>query len=330
MIITRTPFRITLGGGGTDLPSYYKKYGGFLISAAINKYMYITVNQRFEESIRVSYSKTETVNKISDIEHPIVREALNLLDIKSGMEITSIADLPSGSGVGSSGSFTVGLLNALHAYKREYLTPKELAEEAFYVEAEILNEPVGKQDQYIAAYGGLISMDIDRNGEVTVDTQVLSEDIMDQFESNTLFFYTGLQRKASEILSQQTKSIKMDENAIINSMHQIKEIGRQCLVKLKKGDVDWFGKSLDLHWNIKKQISPKMTDKEIDRWYKLAIQNGALGGKIIGAGGGGFFIFYCSNINNKSRLRQVMAQQGLKKEVRLKIDYEGSKVLLNI
>jgi D-glycero-alpha-D-manno-heptose-7-phosphate kinase len=199
MIITRTPFRITLGGGGTDLPSYYRKYGGFLISAAVNKHMYITVNKRFEESIRVSYSKTETVKKILEIEHPIVREALDLLGIKPGIEITSIADLPAGSGLGSSGSFTIGLLNALHAYKREYLTPRELAEEAFYIEAEILGEPVGKQDQYIAAYGGIISIDIDKNGKVTVETQVLSDDTMDQFESNTLFFYTGLQRNASDI-----------------------------------------------------------------------------------------------------------------------------------
>jgi D-glycero-alpha-D-manno-heptose-7-phosphate kinase len=329
MIITRTPFRITLGGGGTDLPSYYKKYGGFLISAAINKYMYVTVNKRFGESIRVSYSKTEIVNKISEIDHPIVKEALNLLDIKSGIEITSIADLPSGSGLGSSGSFAVGLLNALHAYKREYLSPKALAEEAFYIEAEILGEPVGKQDHYIAAYGGIIGMCIDNNGEVTVDTQVLSEDTVDQFENNTLFFYTGFQRKASEILSRQNESVKAAESAIVNSMHQIKEIGKQCIIELKKGDVDWFGKSLDLHWHIKKQISPKMTDNEIDKWYRLAIQNGALGGKIIGAGGGGFFIFYCNNISDKSRLRKVMAKQGLK-EVRLKMDHEGSKILLNI
>jgi len=328
MIITRTPFRITLGGGGTDLPAYYEKYGGFLISAAINKYIYITVNKRFEKSIRVSYSKTEIVNGADEIQHPIVREALKLVDIKSNIEITSIADLPAKSGLGSSCSFTVGLLNALHAYKKEYLQPKELAEEAFHIEAEILKEPIGKQDPYIAAYGGIISMDIDTKGNVKVDTHVLNEDVIDGLESNLLYFYTGLQRSASEVLAQQTTSVKKDENEVINAMHQIKEICKETLARLKSGDIDWFGKSLDMHWNIKKKISNKMSNSFIDRCYSIAIENGAIGGKIMGAGGGGFFMFYCNN-SHKPRLRQAIIEQGLE-EVRFRIEHEGSKILVNL
>jgi D-glycero-alpha-D-manno-heptose-7-phosphate kinase len=327
MIITRTPFRITLGGGGTDLPSYYEKYGGFLISAAINKYMYITVNKRFEDEIRVSYSKTEIVDRAEEVQHPIVREALKLVGIASGIEITSIADLPAQAGLGSSGSFTVGLLNALHAYKREFLTPAQLAEEAFHIEAEVLKEPVGKQDQCIAAHGGIISMEIDRTGMVDVNTHILSEDALDQLENNTLYFYTGIQRSASQILSDQSQSIRRDENAVIESMHKIKDIGRECLLRLKEGDVDWFGKSLDLHWNIKRQMSTKMSDANIDKWYQVALQNGASGGKIMGAGGGGFFMFYCSN--GKSMLRNVLAREGLR-EIKFRIDTEGSKVLMNL
>lgn len=327
MIITRTPFRITLGGGGTDLTSYYEKYGGFLISAAIDRYMYITVNKRFEEEIRLSYSKTEIVNHVDEIKHPIVREALRLVGIDSGIEITSIADLPAQSGLGSSGSFTVGLLNALHAYKKEFLTPKQLAEEAFHIEAEILKEPVGKQDQYIAAYGSIISMDIDKMGNVEVNTHILSDDAMDQLENNTLYFYTGIQRRTSDVLGDQSKSVKRDENIVIESMHKIKEIGKECLVRLKANDVDWFGNSLDMHWNIKKQISTKMSDGDIDKWYETAKENGAIGGKIMGAGGGGFFMFYCNN--SKTKLREAMAKCGLK-EVKFRIDHEGSKVLMNL
>jgi D-glycero-alpha-D-manno-heptose-7-phosphate kinase len=326
VIITRTPFRITLGGGGTDLPSYYLKYGGFLISAAINKYMYITVNDRFGDEIRLSYSRTEIVRRAEEIRHSIVREALRLVGIDSGIEITSIADLPAQSGLGSSGSFCVGLLNALHTYKREFLTPKQLAEEAFHIEAEVLGEPVGKQDHYIAAYGGIISMEIDRTGEVEVNTHVLTHDAMDQLESNMLYFYTGIQRSASELLSEQSQAVKRDENSVVEAMHKIKEIGKECLLRLKKGDVDWFGRSLDLHWDIKKQISTKMSADEIDRWYETAKANGAYGGKIMGAGGGGFLMFYCTN--GKSQLRDALSKVGLK-EIRFRIDTGGSKVLLN-
>jgi D-glycero-alpha-D-manno-heptose-7-phosphate kinase len=327
MIITRTPFRITLGGGGTDLPSYYERYGGFLISAAIDRYMYITVNKRFEGNLRISYSKTEIVEDADMVQHPVVREALKLLGIRSGLEITSIAELPAQSGLGSSGCFVVGLLRALHAYKREFPSSQEIAEEAFHIEAEILQEPVGKQDQYITAFGDIICMDIHKNGHVDVEVLDLDENAMDQMESNNLFFYTGLQRKASDILAEQNTAAKKNEQLVVDSMHQIKEIGRQCREWLLSGDIQSFGQSLHHHWQLKKQISDKMSHCNIDRWYELARENGALGGKIMGAGGGGFFMFYCDN--GKQKLREVLKREGLR-EFRFKIDHEGSKVVVNL
>lgn len=329
MIISRTPFRISLGGGGTDLPSYYGQWGGFLMSAAINRYMYVMVNKRFDHSIRVSYSKTEIAQTVAEVQHPIVRESLKYLGVESGIEVVSIADLPAESGLGSSGSFTVGLLNALHAFKGEWKSPQELAEEAFTIEAEILGEPVGKQDQYIAAFGGVLSLSIETNGAVTANKHLLDDDTLDRLESNIVHFYTGIQRRSSEILRSQSKSAENNEGKVLESMHKIKEIGLECAKRLQAGDVDWFGESLDIHWNLKKQISTKMADPTIDRWYETAKQNGALGGKIIGAGGGGFFMFYCPNGESRSRLRKAMAGEGLK-EMRFRIEPEGSKTLLNM
>jgi len=327
MIVTRTPVRIPLGGGGTDLPSYYTQYGGFLISAAIDKYIYITVNKRFEKSIRVSYSSTEIADSVDDIKHPIVREALRLLKIDSGIEITSIADIPSNTGLGSSSSFTVGLLNALHTYKNEKVNAKDLAEEACYIEIELLKEPIGKQDQYAAAFGGIICLEIDRLGSVKVAPLKLSEDSLDQLESNTLLFYTGIKRSASEILGSQNKNASLNQEKVIQGMHQIKKIGLEIKEAFEKEDLKTFGKLLDQHWQTKKTLSDKMTQDKIDQWYEVAKKNGALGGKLMGAGGGGFFMFYCNN--GKNGFRKIMEQQELK-EMRFRLDFEGSKVLVNI
>ncbi|HUX11829.1 MAG TPA: galactokinase [Spirochaetia bacterium] len=329
MIITRTPFRITLGGGGTDLPSYYRKYGGFLLSAAVNGYMYILVNRRFEPTYQIKYSRTETVDTIDEIAHPIVREALRLVNIDRGIEIMSMADLPAESGLGSSGSFAVGLLNALHSYNGEWRSPQELAEEAFHIEAEILNEPVGKQDQYIAAYGGIISLEIGTDGVVKVTRHQFTTDVMDKLESNCIYFHTGIRRKSSEVLTHQSKSVTSEDQAVVEAMHQIKEIGRTCIEKFESGDVDWFGKSLDMHWQIKKTISQKMSDPRIDNWYSVALNNGALGGKLIGAGGGGFFMLYCPDSHDRTRLRKALGEQGLN-EVRFRIESEGTKSIANI
>jgi D-glycero-alpha-D-manno-heptose-7-phosphate kinase len=327
MIVTRTPVRIPLGGGGTDLPSYYTQYGGFLISAAIDKYIYITVNKRFEKSIRVSYSSTEIADSVDDIKHPIVKKALKHLKIDSGIEITSIADVPSNTGLGSSSSFTVGLLNALHTYKNEKVNAKDLAEEACYIEIELLKEPIGKQDQYAAAFGGIICLEIDRLGSVKTIPLKLSEDSLDQLESNTLLFYTGIKRSASEVLGSQNKNARLNQEKVIQGMHQIKKIGLEIKEAFEKEDLETFGKLLDQHWQTKKTLSDKMTQNRIDQWYEVAKKNGALGGKLMGAGGGGFFMFYCNN--GKNGFRKKMEQEELK-EMRFRLDFEGSKVLVNI
>jgi len=327
MIVTRTPLRIPLGGGGTDLPSYYTQYGGFLISAAIDKYIYITLNKRFEKTIRLSYSLTEIVDSVEEIKHPIVREALKLLKIDSGIEITSIADVPSNTGLGTSSAFTVGLLNALHTYKNEKVNAKDLAEEACYIEIELLKEPIGKQDQYMAAFGGIICLDIDRLGTVRVLPLKLSEDVLDQLESNTLIFYTGIKRSASEVLGSQNKDASLNQDKVIQGMHEIKKIGLKVKECFENEDLEKFGNLLDLHWQTKKTLSDKMTQEKIDQWYEIAKKNGALGGKLMGAGGGGFFMFYCNN--GKNGLRKTMEQENLK-EMRFRLDFEGSKVLINI
>jgi D-glycero-alpha-D-manno-heptose-7-phosphate kinase len=327
MIVTRTPVRIPLGGGGTDLPSYYTQYGGFLISAAIDKYIYITLNRRFEKSIRVSYSSTEIVEKKEDIQHPIVREALKLLKIESGIEITSIADVPSNTGLGTSSAFTVGLLNALHTYKNEKVNAKDLAEEACFLEIELLKEPIGKQDQYLAAYGGVQCLEIDRLGNVKVVPLCLSDDAIDQLESNTLLFYTGIRRSASEVLAPQSKGASLDKEKVVESMHKIKEIGYEIKKSFKEENLARFGELLDIHWQTKKGLSDKITQSQIDRWYEIARKSGALGGKVMGAGGGGFFMFYCDN--GKNGFRKIMEREGLK-EMRFRVDFEGSKVLVNI
>ena len=326
MIVTRTPVRIPLGGGGTDLPAYYSKHGGFLVSAAVDKHIYIMVNKRFEDTIRVSYSKTETASSIDEIEHPIVREGLRMVGIEKGIEIVSIADVPSNTGLGTSSSFTVGLLNALHIYKREDVTREVLAEEACHIEIDVLGEPIGKQDQYLAALGGVTCLDIDKQGKVSATPLSLSNDALDELESNTLLFYTGVRRKASDILSEQSESLAQEKGDANEAMHTIKEIGLAIKAALERSDLDAFGELMDAHWKAKKRLSSKITFGQVDRWYEVAQQNGAMGGKLIGAGGGGFMMFYCNG--GKQKLREAMSAEGLQ-ETRFKVDFEGSKAVVN-
>ena len=327
MIITRAPLRLPLGGGGTDLPAFYSRYGGYLVSATINKYVYILVNPRFEDSIRVSYSKTEIVDTVDDIEHPIVREAMRLVGVDRGLEIVSVADLPANTGLGSSGSFTVALLHALHSFKREHLPPQELAEEAFRIEAEILGEPVGKQDQYIAALGGICAMEIDRQGHVQVQPLPTSHALSQEFENRVLLFYTGLQRRASDVLADQTTALIAGAHTATKSLSLIKELGYQSWDALERGDLDRFGDIMHRHWEAKRRMSDKISGSQIDRWYSIARESGAQGGKIVGAGGGGFLMLYCEN-GVKPHLREAMTQQGLH-EMPYHIDFEGSKVIIN-
>jgi D-glycero-alpha-D-manno-heptose-7-phosphate kinase len=327
MIVSSAPARITLGGGGTDLPSYYSKYGGFLIAAAINKYSFISVNKRFYSDIRLGYSQVELVDDVSKIKHPIFREALKLVGINSSIEIFSMADIPSKGGLGSSGSFTVALLNALHTYKKELYTQRQLAEEACHIEIDLLNEPIGKQDQYIAAFGGVTCFTFEKNGAVIVEPLRISEELLYQFEYNLVFFHTGIERSASYILSEQNEKTKSDDKSVTDSLHQIKEIGLESKRLLEKGDLDGFGELLDEHWRVKKKLSTKVSDPFIDECYEIAKKKGAIGGKIMGAGGGGFFMFYVKS--HRLEVTEALKAKGLKPTF-FNFDFDGVKTLVNV
>ena len=325
-IVCRTPLRLTLGGGGTDLPSYYSRFGGFVVTSSLDKYIYVVVKRRFEEEVRVSYSVTEIVNDVNDIRHPVVREALKLLGIDKHLEIISIADVPSRAGLGSSGSFTVGLLHALHAFKGENPSRYELAEEACHLEMDILREPCGKQDQYIATFGGFKCLNIDRDGRVEVEDLKISEECRRELESNLLFFYTGILRDSSEVLREQKERIESSGD-VLEAMHKIKEIGFKVKKALEEGDLEEWARLQHEHWMAKRGTAKSMTTSIIDKWYMLGIENGALGGKLMGAGGGGFLMFYVEN--NKNRVRKVMAGEGLR-EVRFGFSMDGSKIMINM
>ncbi len=329
MILSRAPTRITLGGGGTDLESYYSKYGGFLIGGAIDKYCSILANKRFYDSIRLSYSQMEIKDNVADIEHRIFRATLSLLGIGKGIELHSTADVPAGCGLGTSSSFTVALLNALHTYHRNFVSQKQLAEEACHIEIDILGEPIGKQDQYMAAFGGLTCLTFDKNGDVTVEPLRISPETLDQLEGNILLFFTGKERSASEILSEQDEKSKADDPEMIENLHRIKEIGLETRKYLEKGQLNMLGELFHAHWETKKKRSRMISDPFVDECYEVARRNGAVGGKLIGAGGGGFFMFYCSNNNSdKPKLVEAMQKMCLRWE-RFRFDFEGAKILVN-
>ena len=325
MIIVRSPLRISLGGGGTDLPSYYREHSGFLIAAAIDKYVYITLHQTFQPGLIIKYSKMEKVSVASEIQHPIIRESFQALGIDDNhLEIASMADIPAGTGLGSSGSFTTGLLRALHAFKRNLVYPKQLAEQACDIEINRLQEPIGKQDQYIAAYGGITCFRFLPNDKVEAWPLKISSNTLHEMEDNLLLFFTGYSRNASSILKEQDDKSKHSEREMIDNLHFVKELGRQSQAALEQGEVRKFGELMNVHWEHKKKRSGNMSNSHIDEWYRLALANGAVGGKLIGAGGGGFLMFYAED---RARLRQVMEQQGLQ-EVRFRFDFEGTKVLV--
>ncbi len=327
MILSRAPTRITLGGGGTDLKSYYSKHGGFLIAGAINKYCTLLANRRFYDSIRLSYSQMEIRDNVASIEHRIFQATLKLIGIEKGIELHSAADVPAGCGLGTSSSFTVSLLNALHAYKKDFISQKQLAEEACHIEIDILGEPIGKQDQYLAAFGGLICLTFDQNGEVLVEPLRISSESLDQLEGNILLFFTGKERNASEILSEQDEKCKHGDPGMADNLHQIKEIGLETRKYLENGQVNMLAELLHAHWEIKKKRSRGMSDPFIDECYEVARKNGAAGGKLIGAGGGGFLMFYCEN-NHKPQLIETMQKMGLRWE-RFHFDFDGAKILVN-
>jgi D-glycero-alpha-D-manno-heptose-7-phosphate kinase len=324
MIITRSPLRITLGGGGTDLPSYYREHGGFLVAAAIDKYVYVTVMRPFTEGIYLKYSKLEHVEATSAVQHPIIREAITMLDFRTPqLEITTLADIPAGTGLGSSGSFTTALLKALYAHRRRLLHPGELAELACEIEIEKLGEPIGKQDQYIASFGGVTCFTF--NSDDTVDAQPLGlpMDALFNLEDNLLLFFTGFSRSAGHILADQKQRTEIHDAEMLQNLHYVKELGYRSCEALRKGDPALFGALMHEHWEHKRRRSGGMSNPLIDEWYELGRNNGAIGGKLVGAGGGGFLLFYAED---HRRLRSAMKKAGLE-EVRFRFDFEGTKVL---
>jgi D-glycero-alpha-D-manno-heptose-7-phosphate kinase len=325
MIITRSPLRITLGGGGTDLPSYYRAHGGFLIAAAIDKYVYVTVMRPFTPGIYLKYSKLERVDATDDVHHPIIREAIRMLDFKTPqVEITTLADIPAGTGLGSSGSFTTALLKALYAHRRRLLHPSELAELACRIEIDKLGEPIGKQDQYIAAFGGVTCFTFHGDDRVEAEPLKIPLDAFFNLEDNLLLFFTGFSRKAGDILADQKQRTEDHDEQMLKNLHYVKELGLRSKEALHTGDTGLFGELLHEHWEHKRRRSGGMTNPQIDEWYELGRRNGALGGKLVGAGGGGFLMFYAED---HRKLRAAMKSAGLE-EIRFRFDFEGTKVLV--
>lgn len=324
MLITRTPLRISIGGGGTDLPSYYEEHGGFLLTGAIDKHIFIGLNRIFTRDYVIKYSEQERVDTIDEIRHPIIREVLRLHDIQPSTELVSLADIPAGTGLGSSGSFTVGLLRAIHGLKRHYISPEKLAEEACRVEIDLLEQSVGKQDQYVAAVGGLISMEIAKDGAVTVEPLRVRRELIDHLDQHLIMFFTGYSRQAVSLLSDQHERTKQGDQSMIDQMHRVKESGYAIKDALESGKPETFADLMHEHWLRKRARSQGMSNPCIDRWYEAARNSGARGGKLIGAGGGGFLLFYAE----KPRLvRAAMTAEGLE-EVRFRFDHDGSIITM--
>jgi D-glycero-alpha-D-manno-heptose-7-phosphate kinase len=326
MIIARSPLRITLGGGGTDLPSYYREHEGFLVSAAIDKYVYVNVMRPFTEGVYLKYSQLEHVEQIVDVKHPIIREALQMLGFKTPqVEITTLADIPAGTGLGSSGSFTTALLKALYTHRKRHLHQEELAELACHIEIDRLGEPIGKQDQYIAAVGGVTCFTFHKDDKVTAVPLGISMDTMFDLEDNLLLFFTGFSRSASGILKDQKVRSQKNDPDMLSNLHYVKDLGYRSKDALESGKTSLFGELMHEHWEHKKRRSGGMSNPQIDEWYSLGMKNGAVGGKLVGAGGGGFLMFMA---HDRNKLRRAMATAGLE-EVRFRFDFEGAKVVMS-
>src|SRR5579875_1936585 len=332
MILTRTPFRVTLGGGGTDLPSYYREHGGVIFAMGIDKHMYIMINPpTSDRKIRLHYSNSETTDHVSQVRHELAREALRLQGIEDKMEVSSMADLPAGTGLGSSSSYLVGLLNALHHYRRDYISLDKLAEEACFIELEVLRKPIGKQDQYMAAFGGLTVLEIEKDGTVQVRSVELGSSSISALIANTHLYYTGVERNALGILAEQNAATankqREDHARVVDSLHEIKALGRRILAAVEAEDFDTWGRLLDEHWRNKKRLSSKISFSKVDHLYeRVKADYGVLGGKVIGAGGGGFLMLYCPAQHR--RLESFMLANGMPR-LHYNIEREGSKVLAN-
>jgi D-glycero-alpha-D-manno-heptose-7-phosphate kinase len=324
VLITRTPLRISLGGGGTDLPSYYREFGGVVISAAITKYIYVGINRTFTEDYFLKYSELERVQEVGQIEHPIVREALTLHPVGPSLEIVTLADIPSGTGLGSSGTFTVGLLKALYAFKRQHIVTGALAEEACHIEIDRLGRAVGKQDQYAAAFGGLTRFEFGAGGDVQVSPLRISTETLHDLEENLLLFFTGYARRADSILQDQKTRSERGDSSMLANLHMIASIGRCVGQALEQGDTHRFGELMHEHWECKRSRSEAMSSDDIDRCYDVGRANGAIGGKLVGAGAGGFLMFYAAD---PAAVREAMLVEGLA-ELRFLFDHDGSTVIV--
>ena len=326
MIIVRSPLRISLGGGGTDLASYYREHEGFLIAGAIDKYVYVTILRPFTEGIFLKYSQLEHVETVQDVKHAIIREALLMQHLRTPqVEITTLADILAGTELGSSGSFTTALLKALYAHRRRVLLPQELAELACHIEIDRLGEPIGKQDQYIAAYGGVTCFTFRQDDTVIAEPLRIPFDAMLELEDRLMLFFTGFTRNAGSILEDQKKRSHEKDADMLKNLHYVKDIGYRSRDVLGKGDVFAFGRLMHEHWENKKKRSGGMSNAKIDHWYDLGMKNGAVGGKLVGAGGGGFLMFLAED---KSRLHKAMSEAGME-QLRFRFDLEGTKVVLS-
>ena len=323
MIITRTPLRISIAGGGTDLPSYYEKHGGLVISAAINKYIFIGINRTFTDDYFLKYSGLERVKEPEDVRHPIIREVLLSHRVGPALEVVSLADIPAGTGLGSSGSFTVGLLRAVYAFKREHISAAAVAEEACDIEIRRLREPVGKQDQYIASFGGVNCFEFEPGGCVRVSPLRMPVETLHDLDEHLLMFFTGYSRNASEVLKDQKVRSEQNDDRMLQNLHSIKQLALSIKHALESGDARRYGDLMHDHWLYKKERSAGMSNDRIDRWYEIGRANGALGGKLVGAGGGGFLLFYAED---RIALRKAMAMEGLV-EMRFQFDHDGSVVI---
>lgn len=325
MIVTRTPLRISLGGGGTDLPFYCSKFGASLITSAINKFIYISISPRLDKEYKLNYSRTEIVREINQIKHPLIRESLKFIKITKPLEIHSTAEIPSGTGLGSSSTYLVGLLNALYYHNQEIVSKYKLAEDSSTILMDKLKEPCGKQDQYAAAFGNLLHLKINTSGRVIVSPININYKTLKELEKNLLLFYTGLKRSANEVLTDQKKiAEEKPKSQIFEHYHKIKKIGSESLKCLEKGNLRRFGEWMNAHWNLKRELSDKITNPKIDKWYELALSSGAIGGKLIGAGGGGFMLFYTET--NHEKLKQILSKEGLV-HTEFKFDFDGSKIV---
>jgi D-glycero-alpha-D-manno-heptose-7-phosphate kinase len=328
MIITRTPLRICLGGGGTDIKEYYSRYGGFLVSATVNQYIYVAIHKHFEKNIRLCYSRREIVQSSDEVRHPVVHEAMKLFEVKEGgFEIISFADIPSDTGLGTSSSFTVGLVAALAAYQGIKMTRYELAEMACHIEREILGEAGGKQDQYIAAFGGISCLIFEPTGKVLVTPLQISHSSVEKLEENILIFYTGLRRNSPAVQEALIEGVR-SRRETLESLHEIRRLGLQTEEILRQGLIDQYGEVLNTHWEHKKRLSGQVSNSGINELYEKAQDRGVLGGKLIGAGGGGYLLLYCPTPVVRDAVRLLMAEEALE-ELNYRFDFGGSTVLVD-